>query len=420
MGKLVVQQIHHEADFLDGKERTYSFKFAIKSEQEPAINHMLNLARSAVPVTPEELDADGNLLNLQNGTLELDTFMFREHRREDLLTKIAGISYDPAVEYPQWLSHLDLIFDGNKENIDAFQVICGYSLFAENPAQVMFILYGTGSNGKSTTLDVLTKIWGDYARNADPSSFMIQKHDRIRTDLAYLAGARFVTAVEPESGHRLAESLVKQLTGGDRVTVRHLYEEEFEFKSGMKIWLATNHRPVIRGTDEAIWRRIWLLPFTVTIPASERVPDYNQKLIAEAPGILNWCLDGLKRYREEGLRPPASVKIATQEYREDSDILGDFIQAECRQGGAVYRQDLYWDYTKWCNLSEEHPMSNRTFYAAMRERGYKEIRDRLGRYFQGISLISQSNLPMNDDSVHTSGNNQWFSSDPEVTVRGGP
>jgi P4 family phage/plasmid primase-like protien len=376
LAKRVARTIHIEASATTDDRREKVGKWALTSGMLSRLRAMIACAAPAVAVTPEEFDARPELLNCKNGTLELDTLTFREARREDLLTKCCGVDYDPAATCPGWLAHLDLVFGGDAAYIRGFQELCGYSLLQENPEQIMAILYGIGKNGKSVTIGALARVWGDYAVNIAAESLMVRRGDGPRSDLARLHGARLVTASEGESGAYLAESVVKQLTGDDAITVRRLYENEFEFRPGAKIFLATNHEPRIRGTDEGIWRRLWLLPFTVTIPEDGRDPGILDKLEAEGSGILNWCIEGLRRYQANGCRlaPPAKVVAATARFRSESDMVGRFLAQAMKTDpmGTIERTALYKIYLKWCEDEGERPVSNRAVIKYLRERGFGE------------------------------------------------
>ena len=376
LAKRVARTIHIEASATTDDRREKVGKWALTSGMLSRLKAMIACAAPAVAVTPDEFDARPELLNCKNGTLELDTLTFREARREDLLTKCCGVDYDPAATCPTWLAHLDLVFGGDTAYIRGFQELCGYSLLQENPEQIMAILYGIGKNGKSVTIGALARVWGDYAVNIAAESLMVRRNDGPRSDLARLHGARLVTASEGESGAYLAESVVKQLTGDDAITVRRLYENEFEFRPGAKIFLATNHEPRIRGTDEGIWRRLWLLPFTVTIPEDKRDPGILDKLEAEGSGILNWCIEGLRRYQENDCRlaPPEKVLAATARFRSESDMVGRFLAQEMKADvlGTIERSALYKIYLKWCEDEGEKPVSNRAVIKYLRERGFGE------------------------------------------------
>jgi len=376
VAKRVCRTIYIEAATASDDRREKVGKWAVASGMLPRLRAMIECASPAVAVTPEQLDARQNLWNCRNGTLDLDTMEFREARREDLLTKCCGVTYDPAAECPTWLEHLNLVFAGDGEYIRGFQELCGYALLQENPEQIMAILYGIGKNGKSVTIGALARVWEDYAVNIAAESLMVRRNEGPRSDLARLKGARMVTASEGESGAYLAEGVVKQLTGDDVVTVRRLYENEFEFKPGAKIFLATNHEPRIRGTDEGIWRRLWLLPFVVTIPEARRDPRILEHLEAEGAGILNWCLAGLRRYYENGRRlcPPTKVVAATQRFRSENDVIGRFLADEmvAEPIGTIERAVLYKIYTKWCEDESERPVSNRMLIKYLREKQFGE------------------------------------------------
>lgn len=392
LAKRVARTIHLEASTTTDDRREKVGKWALSSGMLSRLKAMIACAAPAVAVTPDEFDAHPTLLNCKNGTLELDTLTFREARREDLLTKCCGVNYDPAAECPTWLAHLDLVFGGDAAYVQGFQMLCGYSLLQDNPEQIMAILYGTGKNGKSVTIGALARVWGDYAVNIAAESLMVKRSEGPRSDLARLCGARLVTASEGEAGAYLAESVVKQLTGDDAITVRRLYENEFEFRPGAKIFLATNHEPRIRGTDEGIWRRLWLLPFTVTIPEDRRDPGILDKLEAEGSGILNWCIEGLRRYLENGRRlaPPDKVVAATARFRSESDVIGRFLAQEMKvePTGTIERTALYKIYLKWCEEEGEKPVSNRAVIKYLRERQFQEIKLGGAWCWEGIRIKS--------------------------------
>lgn len=372
--------------------------WARKSENHSRHINMIRAAEPYVSITPDQWNAAKNLLNCINGTLELDTLAFREHRRDDYLTKIAGVEYDSASYCPLWREHLSLVLGSDEELITAFQMLCGYTLLQDNPEQIFLILYGLGMNGKSVTLNVLSEIMGNYAVNVDPNTLMVQKNSGgPRSDIMRLEGARLITSGEGEDGDRLSEKLIKQLTGGDTITARSLYEREREIKISGKIWYATNHRPIITGTENAIWRRVWLIPFEVTIPPENRDSAMEEKLIGEAPGIFNWMIEGLKAYyaNESRLVKPGKVQMATTEYRAESDIVGDFVQECCilapNSKECIGRRDLIRNkYNQWCFENGEDPISPKKFASKLRERGVKPGPEKGGyRWWQGIRLISE-------------------------------
>lgn len=205
------------------------------------------------------------------------------------------------------------------------QKAVGYSLTGSTEEQCLFILHGTGANGKSTFLNTISTMLGDYARQTPTDALLVKRGDGLSNDVARLHGARLVSAVEVEGGRRLAEAQVKQLTGGDLIAARFLYQEFFEFRPAFKLFLGVNHTPVIQGTDHGIWRRIHLVPFTVTIAKEDQDKRLGEKLRAERSGILRWAVEGGLAWQAEGLEPPLVVSMATEEYRAEMAILARFL-----------------------------------------------------------------------------------------------
>jgi putative DNA primase/helicase len=245
-----------------------------------------------------------------------------------------------------------------------------------------------GANGKSTLLKILLSLLADYGKQTGTETLLVKRGDQISNDVARLAGARLVSAVETESGRRLAEGLVKQLTGGDRMTARFLHREFFEFDPTFKLWLAVNHKPRITGSDHAIWRRIRLVPFTVTIPENERDPDLTEKLKAELPGVLAWAVAGCLAWQAEGLRAPEAITAATKEYRDESDVIATFISERCKAGPdcEVSKAGLYEAYAEWCEKSGERPLSKKELGARLMEKGFLDDRTKKSRFWRGIDL----------------------------------
>jgi putative DNA primase/helicase len=400
MAKEVVRAIYVEAaQAEDEDERKALVKHALKSEGKYALKAMVELAQSepGIPIEPNELDADRWLLNVLNGTVDLRSGVLLDHRREDLLTKLAPVEYDPAAACPTWRAFLgDIMADPDgrpKRRLIAFlRRTIGYCLTGSTAEQVLLMGYGTGSNGKSTFLEAIRGMLGDYAQQADFGTFLARDHDRIPNDIARLKGVRFVSAVEVEGTRRLAEVLVKQLTGGDTVTARFLFQDFFEFKPTLKVFVAVNHKPQIRGTDWAIWRRIRLIPFTVTIPDDKQDKRLPEKLRAELPGILAWAVRGCLVWQRKGLGLPEEVKKATAEYREEMDILGGFLAERCRLDGRAVTPatELYKAYVEWCEQGGEEPIKQTTFGTRLTERGIQRRRNTSTgrREYLGIGLVT--------------------------------
>ncbi len=270
------------------------------------------------------------------------------------------------------------------------QKAVGYSLSGSTSEQCVFFLYGTGRNGKSTFLDTVRAMLGDYAANAQPETIMVSPKSAggARSDIARLKGTRFVTTVEPNEGMRLDEGLIKQLTGGDPVTTRFQYSSEFEFVPEFKIWMATNHKPIIRGTDTGIWRRIHLVPFGVQIPESKVDRSLPLKLRKELPAILKWAVDGYGLYKSEGLRLPSAALNAVNDYRREMDVVSAFISACCTVGGGMEQSSaLYAVYCKWASDNNEYKMSHTRFTTELLKKdGIERKRERDAIYFKGLTL----------------------------------
>jgi putative DNA primase/helicase len=380
----------------DAKTRERRTREIVKCMRDHRIRAMVALAATEdeVPIRASELDADPWLLNVLNGTIDLRRGELREHRQSDLITKLAPVEYDPAAECPRFIAFLDRIFAGNRTLISFVQRGLGYALTGSTREQVLFVFYGVGANGKTTLVIAMLNVLGDYATQAAPNVLLARRWDDQPGDhaaVAALVGARFVAAVEVENGRRLAESLVKQLTGRDRVKAKFMRENWFEFDPQFKLFLACNHRPVIKGTDGAIWRRIRLVPFNVVIPEQDQDKDLPEKLRAEAPGILRWLVDGCLGWQISGLGEPEEVTGATEAYRRDMDVLGTFLDAECLQGPAfsVSKKALYSAFAEWSIKNGEETMPQRVLSHCLQERGFESRKDgpgRRGHWWLGLGL----------------------------------
>src|SRR5215216_3351005 len=384
LAKDTVASIYQEAAAApDDEERKALAKHAMRSEAGARIKEMVDLARSDVPVMPDELDASPDLLNTERGTIELRTGELREHRRQDLITKLAPVEYRPDATAPAWDAFLERVLPG--EELRRFvRRASGYSATGDTSEQCMFINHGGGANGKSTFQEALSAALGDYAMRTPTEMLLAKRSDGVPNDVARLKGARFVSASETEEGRRLAESRIKDLTGQDTITSRFMKAEWFDFAPTHKLWLSTNHKPEIRGTDVAIWRRIRLVPWTVTIPPAEQDKKLPIALRHELAGILAWVVRGCLQWWCEGLQAPDEVHKATGEYRAEMDVLAGFL-AECCEldtGHWEYAKDLYECYKRWCDENGERPEPQRKFGGRLGERGFQ--RDRGGSRGAGI------------------------------------
>lgn len=396
--KDTVRQIYREAaDEYVEEQRKKIVNHAKQSEYQRAIKAMINLAESeeGVVVLPSEFDTNPMLFNVQNGVINLERGRLRPHDKENLITKISPVIFDPEAESPLWEQFMDTITGGNPNLIKFIQRAVGYSMTAHIFEQSLFFLYGTGANGKSTFLEVIRYVMGDYAQQSDFSTFFAKPNNSINNDLARLRGSRFCSAVEAGEGKKFDEVVIKQATGGDKLTARFLYQEYFEFDATFKIWFEANHKPEISGTDHAIWRRIHLIPFTVTIPESDQDKKLTGRLKAEASGILNWCLEGCSEWLDYGLGLPDEVRGATAGYRQEMDVLAHFIDDICtvKQRAKVRVEELYLAYKEWCSRGGEKELSKNLFGMKLKERGFEKRRGTKGYYYWfGITMVDEDNL----------------------------
>jgi putative DNA primase/helicase len=414
--KETIRSIYAEAKEADDEKKRQDLeKHARTSESEPRIRRMIKLAESepGIPVLPNELDADRWLLNCWNGTLDLRTGELREHRRGDRITKLVPVEYDPEATAPTWDAFLQRIMDVNRDLIAFVQRVIGYSLTGDVSERVVFFLHGDGDNGKSTVLETLRSLLGDYAQKTPTETLLARRGGSIPNDVARLRGARFVSASESEEGKRLNEPLIKEMTGGDTLCARFLHAEFFEFKPQCKIWLATNHKPVVHGTDKAIWNRIKLIPFEVTIPEAEQDKHFEEKLKPELAGILAWAVRGCLEWQENGLGVPGEVKRATESYREEMDTLGNFIKERCVKGptAVVGSKEFNESYCKWCEENGERALSQRQVGTQLGKRGFtKDRNSKTGRIeWYGLGLLSEPSEPSEP-------NGRFFQTAPRIIV----
>ncbi|MDD3012988.1 MAG: phage/plasmid primase, P4 family [Candidatus Gastranaerophilales bacterium] len=393
LAKNVIKNIHDESKklFTSGKSKEGQElqKHALRSENMSSINSMLSLAKSEVTIKHEELDSNIMLLNCLNGTLNLETGELEEHKREDYITKIISVEHDHIAESPLFNKFLDDITSGNKDIKEFLQTAIGYSLTGSCDEQCIFIFYGLGANGKTTFLEVIRKLMGDYAKQTDITTILSNKNASIRNDIARLKGARFVTVTEAECESRISESVIKQMTGKDKVVARFLYQEHFEFAPTHKIFMATNHKPKITGTDEGIWRRIRFVEFNVSIKPEKRDLQMQEKLESELSGILNWALTGLKTWKEKGLSLPPDIEKATNQYRDEQCSVAQFIDECCliEETKEVTCSDLYSSYKIWCIRSNEKCLPKRTFGSQLKQLGIESHPVGSYRVYKGIKLI---------------------------------
>ena len=380
------------AKIIDHSGRNRIAERGIRLGNAAKIRSMLDLARCdmRVVVPHSKLDADPWLLGVQNGVIELRNGTFRPGTKEDLITKTAGCAYDRNASASRWQQFVREIFDDDTELIVYVQKLVGYTLTGSTCEQLFLFLHGDGANGKTTFIEIITALLGDYAQRATQTLLAAADNGREpMNEIARLHGARFVVSSETREGDRLAENRIKDMTGGDTLTGRFLYCESFDFIPTLKLWMFGNHRPEIRGTDRGIWRRVRLIPFNVQIPESKRDRNLQDKLREQLPGILSWAVEGCLLWQHDGLTPPAAVKAATTEYRKDEDVLRDFLveETECDDGSRVDHAELYDRYKSWCGRSGvRFPMQSKTFSKRLGGRGYRRERTGRGTRWAGIKL----------------------------------
>jgi putative DNA primase/helicase len=401
--KATIEEMFAEAAQIDDEARQRALRvFALKSQNAQRLAAMIKLAESEakVVVAAEKLDADPHLLGVANGVIDLRTVTWREAERDDYVTKIAGVAFDADATCPCWLEFLDTIFpltaERNKnqreELIAYLQRVTGYLLTGLTVEEVLLVLWGKGNNGKSTFRETIFALLGDYAVGSDVGLLMTSKQIGGATpDLARLHGRRLVTINETPQHSRLNEARVKFITSHDIITARNLYQEPFDFTPTHKTFLTTNHKPIVRDTDEGIWRRIHLIPFIATIAKESRDRHFREKkLLPELPGILNWALEGLRSYWRDGLSPPREVIMATKEYRDDMDIIGQWIDERCEKNAEAKETiaAIYSDYKEWARDEIGFAMTSISLTRELVERGFPRVRMSGGdKAIQGLKLL---------------------------------
>ncbi len=383
-GLKMVRELHRQIgqmavteDNTEARKRLSAWAF--RSENRTTLTNSLALAEHLAKIDESAFDAHPFLINFKNGTLDLRSQSFKPHAREDFLTQLINFDYLPTARADRWERFLSEIFLGREDLIRFIQKAVGYSLTGSYEERCVFILYGFGKNGKSTFLNVLAHVLGPYAGSLNADALMIQKYaDDKQLDFAALRAARFVTASECENNKRLAESKIKQLSGGDKLNARFLHKNFFAFTPQFKIWLATNHKPEIRGVDDAIWDRIRLIPFDYRPKPEDVDKRLTTTLMAEAEGILSWAVEGARLWQKEGLDAPECVVKATTGYRAESDFLKEFLEAETEHTNNprdfITKEFLYGCYAAQINTGHVPHMSQSRFSKALRERGYESAR----------------------------------------------
>jgi putative DNA primase/helicase len=392
--KWTVKRIYAEAAAADTSDESRALaNHAKNSEAASRIAAMIEVAKTEpdIPVMPDQLDTDPYLLNVQNGTLDLRTGELRPHQREDLITKLMPVEYDSEAQCPLFMEFLARISNGDQELQDFIQRAFGYSLTGDTSEQVLFIPYGTGANGKTTLLNVIQDLLGDYALQTPTDTFVRRRERSATNDLARLRGSRFVVATEVDQDGKLDEVMVKQVTGGDTISARMLYREFFDFRPECKIFLVTNHKPLIRGSDEGIWRRVLVIPFEVRIPEEERDKHLPKKLRQEFPGILAWAVRGCLDWQKNGLEPPGRVTSSTEEYRAEMDWMSAFLKECCvrKETANTKASELHAALIKWWPLDDEGIPTKKEFSQRLGTAGFRSFKKSGFMWWSGIALQSE-------------------------------
>lgn len=387
-----VRGMYAEASKLeDADDRAELAKHAASCERLRRQQDMLEASKKHLFKQVANFDANPYAITLANGTLDLKSNKLEPHNPDHRITKRARAAYHPGQHSDVWQSFVNTLQSHDAEMISFIQRACGYCLCGDTSEKCFFIPYGVTDTGKSTFIEAIRFVMGDYAVAVPPSTFMMKGGDSIPNDRAMLRGARLVTCVETNEGQRLDESFVKNLTGGvDVLTARFMRAEFFEFKPECKVWLATNHKPTIRGTDDALWNRVYLIPFENRIPVADQDKSLSEKLSCERDAILAWMVNGFWQWQERGLDPPDKVKIAVDKYRTDSNIVGQFFD-ECLDmvaGFEVSNTEMAIAYKLWCRDSNERPLDKRWLGRRITALGIEQRKSGGRRLWCGVRLKS--------------------------------
>jgi putative DNA primase/helicase len=387
--KEVARAIYEEAaKQADEDDRKSLAKWAMATEDARRIRALVTMARSerSVVILPEQMNTDPYLFNILNGTIDLRTGQLQPHCKEDCLTKIAPVEFSPNATCPIWDACLKKWMNDNDDLINYLQRVCGYALTGSVKEECLWFLHGEGQNGKSTFLGTLLNVMGDYGMQAVPEMLVHRNHEAHLTERADLFGRRFVSTIEVDEGKQIAEAILKTMTGGDKLRARFMYKDCFEFEPSHKIFLAANHKPVITGMDVAVWRRIKLVPFDVTISPEERNNNLKDELKAELPGILAWAVRGCLEWMRSGLGEPDEIRKATSDYQAEQDCFGSFIYERCVLGNQYKtKASILLDaYQEW---SGDKSMTAKSFSKLLSKKGYVGKQEKAGTFYHGIGLL---------------------------------
>lgn len=410
LAKKTARAIYREAsDELDDDLRKELVKHARSTERQARLDAMVESAKSepGISINLDDLDSNKWLLNVSNGTIDLRDGKLKEHSREDLITELLPVEYDPEAQAEEWDGFLNRIFDNDAELIGYVQRSLGYSITGDQSEQAFFFCYGTGFNGKSTLLNACRQVLGNYALQISPTAFMVDKNKKGGPDeaIASLKNKRLVCSTELEDGQKLSVSLVKRMTGGEPLWCERKFEHGFEFTPTYKLWLSGNHAPIITDTTNSIWNRLKKIPFNVSVPENERRKGLSEYLAKEhGKAILAWLVKGcIEWYKQGDLKEPGVIKRAVSEYRDEQDILHDYLLERCvfHVAASIVQKTLYADYKQWCEENDVHPIGKLTFRSRLIEKGVKNaVGNRNIRIWQGIRLRAENDGVNSVNSVN--------------------
>lgn len=370
-------RLHYAGNLPDTEEYQNEMKWALKSELRYRLDAVIALAQSERPLADagQGWDAEPDLLGVANGVVDLRTGCLRPGRPEDRITSHTHVPFDPAAQCPRWLKFLEEVLDDDPTLVSYVHRFAGYCLTGSTEEQCFFLLYGPGANGKTTFLETLRHVLGDYACNLPFSAFELKARSSIPNDVAAIAGKRFVTSSETDESAKLNAARIKTITGSDKQSGRFLYGQLFEFDGTAKLVLACNHKPSVADDTHGFWRKVRLILFPRKFDGKEKDQKLKEKLLAEAPGILAWAVRGCIEWQKHGLGPvPAVVAEATEEYRRESDIIGQFLDDCCvlHKNTWVAVSSLRDEFEQWSVGDPDGKLNNKVFAQRLRARGLEQ------------------------------------------------
>jgi P4 family phage/plasmid primase-like protien len=375
------------------------FSHALKAQNNQQIKSMIALARSEPNMSEKSIDSlnrDTHLLGVKNGVVDLKTGALIVPDQNMLITKQCNANYLPNNQCPQWQKFLNEVFQGKQELIDTIQRLLGYTFTGSVTEEIMVICYGFGANGKSVMSNVVQHVAGGYGKTGSPSLLKARRDDDSspRSDIAGLAGYRYISLNEMQSGDRLDEQVVKLLAGREAISARALYKDHMTYKPSGKVWLKTNHKPVVKEDDDGIWRRLVVIPFGRKFAECERDLNLEEKLIQEADGILAWIIEGAVKWHKSGLDMCQTIKNESSQYRTESDLLGHFLTEKIKfdNSARAVETEVYFYYQNWCRNNGNNPLSKIRFTQKLKERGVKQLASNGKRYYQGIKLAEHKEV----------------------------